>query len=780
MNGELVDPEALDRDPFIQQVEADAKQIATMEAPDRYSIRLHPNEGGITGIWDAALDRFYEEGNQVLRFAEQDNAIEYLSNIQRIRGVEQTEPIFTTPTGVAYKIGDGVSSSEVDHKAVIITIEKVDEDDVWCTMPSEPEQGLESVNRNSFERYLDTGYFSVMDKEQPIKEVDTQREADEAFAGEHLIPRESTFEIDGRRFIVDSVNLDFGSVSLQDVTFQNATGFPIFRSESIEFMRRFVEISEAQRTAELPTEPKLESETVAFYSAEDTHLPYDVEIRTIKTPEPPTPKPELHNFRITDDHLGEGGAKAKFRMNMDAINLLKELEFDGRQATPEEQAVLAKYVGWGGLADAFDETKDNWKNEFAELYATLSPEEYAAARSSTLNAHYTSPTVIKAIYEAVGNMGFETGNILEPSMGVGNFFGCLPETMQNSKLYGVELDSITGRIAKQLYPKADITIAGFETTDRRDFYDLAIGNVPFGQYQVNDRAYNKLGFSIHDYFFAKALDQVRPGGVVAFVTSRYTMDKQSPEVRKYIAQRADLLGAIRLPNNAFKANAGTEVVSDIIFLQKRDRPIEIEPDWVQLGKNDDGFSINRYFIDNPEMVLGRQTSESTQYGKQDFTVEPYENLDLGVQLKYAIQNIKGSYIEAELPDLGDGEAIDTSIPADPNVKNYSYTVVDGEVYYRENSRMVKPELNATAIERVRGMVELRDCVQNLIGQQMDGYISDETIRQTQRELDTLYDNFTAKHGLINSRGNALAFADDSSYYLLCSLEVLDEDNNLKG
>jgi len=466
-------------------------------------------------------------------------------------------------------------------------------------------------------------------------------------------------------------------------------------------------------------------------------------------------------------------------MNMDAINLLKELEFDGRQATPEEQVILSKYVGWGGLADAFDETKDNWKNEFAELYATLSPEEYAAARSSTLNAHFTSPTVIKAIYEAVGNMGFETGNILEPSMGVGNFFGCLPEAMQNSKLYGVELDSITGRIAKQLYPKADITIAGFETTDRRDFYDLAIGNVPFGQYQVNDRAYNKLGFSIHDYFFAKALDQVRPGGVVAFVTSRYTMDKQSPEVRKYIAQRADLLGAIRLPNNAFKANAGTEVVSDIIFLQKRDRPIEIEPDWVHLGKNDDGFAINSYFLDNPEMVLGRQTSESTQYGKQDFTVEPYENLDLGVQLKYAIQNINGTYTEAELPELGEGEAIDTSIPADPNVKNYSYTVVDGDVYYRENSRMVKPELNATATERVKGMVELRDCVQKLIGQQMDGFVSDASIRETQRELNDLYDKFTAKHGLINSRGNALAFADDSSYYLLCSLEVLDEDNNLK-
>ena len=605
------------------------------------------------------------------------------------------------------------------------------------------------------------------------------READEAFANEYLIPHESTFEIDGRRFVVDSVNLDFGKVSLQDVTFQNAAGFPIFRSESIAFMRGLMEISEVQRTAEPPAEPQLESETAAFYSAEENNLPFDVEIRTIKTPEPPIPKPELHNFRITDDHLGEGGAKAKFRMNMDAINLLKELEFDGRQATPEEQVILSRYVGWGGLADAFDETKDNWKSEFAELYTALSPEEYAAARSSTLNAHYTSPTVIKAIYEAVCSMGFETGNILEPSMGVGNFFGLLPESMQNSRLYGVELDSITGRIAKQLYPKADITVAGFETTDRRDFYDLAIGNVPFGQYQVNDRAYNKLGFSIHDYFFAKALDQVRPGGVVAFVTSRYTMDKQSPEVRKYIAQRAELLGAIRLPNNAFKANAGTEVVSDIIFLQKRDRPIEIEPDWIHLGKNDDGFAINSYFIDHPEMILGRQTSESTQYGKQDFTVEPIEGLELADQLHDAVKYIRGTYTEAELPELGAGEAIDTSIPADPNVKNYSYTVVDGNVYYRENSRMVKPDLNAAAMERVKGMVELRDCVQKLIGQQMDGYTPDEVIRQTQRELNELYDNFTAKHGLINSRGNALAFADDSSYYLLCSLEVLDEDNNLK-
>ena len=463
---------------------------------------------------------------------------------------------------------------------------------------------------------------------------------------------------------------------------------------------------------------------------------------------------------------------------MAAINLLKELEFEGAQATPEQQEILSRYVGWGGLADAFDESKDNWKDEFAELYATLSPEEYAAARASTLNAHYTSPTVIKAIYEAVGNMGFQTGNILEPAMGVGNFFGLLPQEMQGSRLYGVELDSITGRIAKQLYPKADITVAGFETTDRRDFFDLAIGNVPFGQYQVNDRAYNKLGFSIHDYFFAKTLDQVRPGGVIAFVTSRYTMDKQSPEVRKYIARRAELLGAIRLPNNAFKANAGTEVVSDIIFLQKRDRPIDIEPDWVHLGENEDGFSINQYFIDNPEMVLGRQTSESTQYGRQDFTVEPYEDLDLATQLRYAIQNIGGKYEAAELPDLGENETIQDTIPADPNVKNYSYAVVDGEVYYRENSVMVKPNLNATAKERVKGMAELRDCVHRLIDLQM--WESDDiSIRAEQQKLNRLYDRFTEKYGLINSRGNALAFADDSSYYLLCSLEMLDDEDKTK-
>ena len=421
------------------------------------------------------------------------------------------------------------------------------------------------------------------------------------------------------------------------------------------------------------------------------------------------------NFHITDDALGVGGAKAKFRANMAAINLLKELEFEGLQATSEQQEVLSHYVGWGGLADAFDPDKAGWRAEYDELKGVLSPKEYAAARASTLNAHYTSPTVIRAIYDAVESMGFQTGNILEPSMGVGNFFGMLPESMKSSRLYGVELDSITGRIAKQLYPKADITVAGFETTDRKDFFDLAVGNVPFGQYQVSDRAFDKLGFSIHNYFFAKALEQVRPGGVVAFVTSRYTMDAKDSTARKYIAQRADFLGAIRLPNNAFRANAGTDVVSDIIFLQKRDRPIEIEPDWVHTGiwrnpgANADGFSINQYFIDHPEMVLGRQTSESTQYGRQDFTVAPIEGADLAEQLSGAIRNIRGTYAEAELPDLGEDETIVETVPADPNVRNFSYTVVDGELYYRQNSIMTKPDFNATAKERAKGMVELRDC-----------------------------------------------------------------------
>ena len=484
------------------------------------------------------------------------------------------------------------------------------------------------------------------------------------------------------------------------------------------------------------------------------------------------------NFRITDDDLGAGGAKAKFQANLNAIQLLKHLEAEGLQASPEQQEILSRYVGWGGLPDAFDASKPSWASEYQELKAALTPEEYTAARASTLNAHYTSPTVIRAIYEAVGNMGFQTGNILEPSMGIGNFFGMLPENMRGSRLYGVELDSITGRIAKQLYPKANITIAGFETTDRRDFFDLAVGNVPFGQYKVNDPAYNKLGFNIHNYFFAKALDQVRPGGVVAFVTSRYSMDAQNPSVRKYLAQRADLLGAIRLPNTAFKANAGTEVVSDILFLQRRDRVMDIEPDWVHLGQTEDGYAINSYFLDHPEMVMGRNSSESTAHG-MDYTVEPLEDSSLADQLHEAVQHIHGTYQEAELPDLGEGESIQNTLPADPDVKNFSYTLVDGEVYFRENSIMVRPDLNATAKERIKGMLALSTCVHELIDLQMDETIPDSAIQDKQAELNRLYDSFTENHGLINSRGNKLAFSDDSSYFLLCALEVMDDDGNFQ-
>ena len=529
--------------------------------------------------------------------------------------------------------------------------------------------------------------------------------------------------------------------------------------------------------------------TVAIYPAEENRMPYDIVIQTIgsKSPALDAVEPERStlelagNFHITDDDLGVGGPKQKFARNIEAIRTLFKLEEEHRGATAEEQQVLSQYVGWGGLADAFDPNKDGWAKEYAELKGLLSEDEYAATRSSTLNAHYTSPTVIRGIYDAVERMGFRSGNILEPSMGVGNFFGMLPDTMQGSRLYGVELDSITGRIAKKLYPQADITVAGFETTDRRDFYDLAVGNVPFGQYKVNDKAYNKLGFSIHNYFFAKAIDQVRPGGIVAFVTSRYTMDSKDSTARKHMAERADLLGAIRLPNNAFKANAGTEVVSDIIFLQKRDRPADIEPAWVQLGKTEDGFAINQYFVDHPEMVLGELTAESTQYGREELTVAPLEGTSLADQLAEAVRHIEGQYTAAEVdtPDIAEEETTRRTLPADPEVKNFSYTVVDGEVFYRENSVMTQVELSDTAKGRVTGMVELRQIVNELIQQQLEDY-PDEDIKATQERLNAAYDAFTAKYGLLNDRRNGRLFEQDSSYYLLCSLENLDEQGQLKS
>ena len=553
-----------------------------------------------------------------------------------------------------------------------------------------------------------------------------------------------TIRLDGKDFTVETV----GTLNIQLRDPDEV--YPVARSESKENLERLL------------------------------RQPGNIHLHNLTVNLTPAPEP-AGNFRITDDHLGEGGAKQKYARNIEAIRTLFKLEQEHRGATAEEQQVLSQYVGWGGLSDAFDPGKDSWAKEYAELKGLLSEDEYVAARSSTLNAHYTSPTVIRGIYDAVERMGFRSGNILEPSMGVGNFFGMLPDTMQDSRLYGVELDSITGRIAKKLYPQADITVAGFETTDRRDFYDLAVGNVPFGNYKVNDKAYNKLGFSIHNYFFAKAIDQVRPGGVVAFVTSRYTMDSKDSTARKHMAERADLLGAIRLPNNAFRANAGTDVVSDIIFLQKRDRPIDHEPDWVQLGKTEDGFAINQYFVDHPEMVLGQLTTESTQYGREELTVAPIEGANLADQLAEAVQHIEGQYteVEVETPDIADAENEKHILPADPDVKNFSYTVVDGEVFYRENSVMTQVELSDTAKGRVTGMVELRQIVNDLIDQQLNDY-PDEDIKATQERLNAAYDAFTAKYGLLNDRRNGRLFEQDSSYYLLCSLENLDEQGQLKS
>ena len=658
---------------------------------------------------------------------------------------------------------------------------------------------------------------------------------------EDYLPIGSVINMDGREFRVDGVDFDKGKVSLQDMALADVR-MPIFREESLSLVRELYEQQDEALDAapekavdykvgdsvvvDLPT--KTIEGTIGYVGETDVRidtsaqgyswsnevlnkqqfedglrqdeptpdekldkLPISVEINGEWQTFPDAaaadealnvePVPEAAgNFRITDDHLGEGGAKQKYARNIEAIRTLFQLEQEHRGATAEEQQILSQYVGWGGLPDAFDDKKDSWAKEYTELKGLLSEEEYVAARASTLNAHYTSPVVIHSIYDTVERMGFRSGNILEPSMGVGNFFGMLPDTMQDSRLYGVELDSITGRIAQKLYPEASIKVAGFETTDRRDFYDLAVGNVPFGQYRVNDKAYNKFGFSIHNYFFAKAIDQVRPGGIVAFVTSRYTLDSKDSSARKHIAERADLLGAIRLPNTAFKANAGTEVVSDIIFLQKRDRPIDHEPDWVQLGKTEDGFAINQYFVDHPEMVLGELTTESTQYG-HDLTVAPIEGTSLADQLAEAVQHIEGQYTAAEVdaPDIAEEETTRRTLPADPDVKNFSYTVVDGEVFYRENSVMTQVELSDTAKGRVTGMVELRQIVNELIDQQLNDY-PDEDIKETQAKLNAAYDAFTAKYGLLNDRKNGRLFEQDSSYYLLCSLENLDEQGQLKS
>ena len=827
VNGQVADPEKLDNDPFIQRVMADVEAISREGIPADEPEQPSPHNSRVL-----VSDEEYAAARGTLRErTSYDPAvlpyhvgdIVYLDDRAHQITELRDETVQLLPTGMSYPIYRAESREQFEQllradkrngfytEILPVDPDKADQD-LWDVLShgliSEQEKAelselLRTGKTNSeVALWLSRAYPNIVE----TMELETGDTADYRTTPEGI--ELEVLGADEKRLAMLSFRWNQVAPLLRGLYARQLDGFGQERPEP---------------AAEPPA---YHAETVAVYPGDKNHLPYDVVIQTLRTnePEPPAPAAEpektpdevldehpisiqvngqwqtfpnakaaeeasyeeykanlrrnAKNFRITDEHLGEGGPKAKFQANINAIRLLKELEAAGQQASPEQQEVLSRYVGWGGLSDAFDPEKPAWAAEYAQLKELLTRSEYAAARGSTLNAHYTSPTVIKAIYEAVGRMGFETGNILEPSCGVGNFFGMLPEKLRNSRLYGVELDSISGRIAKQLYPKADITVAGFETTDRRDFYDLAVGNVPFGQYQVRDKAYDKLNFSIHNYFFAKALDQVRPGGVVAFVTSRYTMDTKDSTVRRYLAQRAELLGAIRLPNDAFKKNAGAEVVSDIIFLQKRDRPLDIVPEWTQTGQTQDGFAINRYFLDHPEMVLGRQEPESTAHG-MDYTVNPIEGLELADQLHDAVKYIHGTYQEAELPELGEGEAIDTSIPADPNVKNYSYTVVDGAVYFRENSRMVRPDLNATAEARVKGLVGLRECVQQLIDLQMDAATPDSAIRDKQAELNRLYDSFSAKYGLINDRANRLAFADDSSYYLLCALEVIDEDGKLE-
>ena len=826
VNGQVVAPEKLDNDPFIQQVMQDVEAVSAEEqaeaeppAPDlsgqpvtRKGDTLTIGSGEPTHEMDITVsDEEYEAIRQAIPETEAPTASDpatppyhvgdtvYLENQEYQITELREDTVQLLPSGMSYPIFRAESQERFE---TLLRADTRNEaiNEFLPVNPDTADQDLRDVLAHSLIGAPDKAELSeLMRTGKPNREIaqwlgrafpgiietmelETGDTADYRTTSEGI--ELEVLDADEKRLAMLYFRWDEVAPLLRGLFARQLDGFGQEQAEPyMEAPAAVEEPAEAAKPVEEPAAeaPAFHSEPVTVYPGEQNHLPYDVVVERLHVdqpePTPPEPRPP-ENFRILDDDLGKGGPKEKFWCNIKAIATLKQIEQENRYATPEEQHILSQYVGWGGLADAFDPDKPAWAAEYAELKELLTQEEYTAARASTLNAHYTSPIVIRAIYDAVEQMGFRTGNILEPSCGVGNFFGMLPESMAGSRLYGVELDSISGRIAKQLYPKADITVAGFETTDRRDFYDLAIGNVPFGQYQVNDKAYNKLGFNIHNYFFAKSLDQVRPGGVVAFVTSRYTMDAKDSTVRRYLAQRAELLGAIRLPNNAFKANAGTEVVSDILFLQKRDRPLDITPDWTQTGRTEEGFTVNQYFLDHPEMVLGRQEPESTAHG-MDYTVNPIEGMELADQLHNAVQHIHGTYQEAALPELGEGEDIDDSLPADPDVKNYSYTVVDGAVYFRENSRMVRPDLNATAEARVKGLVGLRDCVQQLIDLEMDAAAPDADIRAQMAELNRRYDDFSEKYGLINDRANRLAFADDSSYYLLCALEVLDEDGRLE-
>ena len=774
----------------LYQTQPDRKLCAKALAKE-YGIGGHSHDyldgsrGFVNHDWKGLEFVHYPDHQKItLKWAQVEKYIDLMIQSDRYLTDEEKEQRATRQEASNYNVGDEVVV-DLPTRTIEGTIGYVGETDVRIDTSAHGQSwDNEVINKQQFEQGLR--------QSATAQRVDKMLAQAEAIAKESEVPEYERFSV--RKVVDGKMPLFAIWDDLYDDYYETNHAVPQFSNEKqaesyLENLKKEVADREAAEW--------LKVEHAKFLADKDEPEPSDEELDELPIsavmdgevqtfPDAAALDEALNaapagNFRITDDHLGEGGAKQKYARNIEAIRTLFRLEEEHRGATAEEQQVLSQYVGWGGLADAFDPGKDSWAKEYAELKGLLSEDEYAAARSSTLNAHYTSPTVIRGIYDAVERMGFRSGNILEPSMGVGNFFGMLPDTMQDSRLYGVELDSITGRIAKMLYPQADITVAGFETTDRRDFYDLAVGNVPFGQYKVNDKAYNKLGFSIHNYFFAKAIDQVRPGGVVAFVTSRYTMDSKDSTARKHIAERADLLGAIRLPNNAFRANAGTDVVSDIIFLQKRDRPIDHEPDWVQLGKTEDGFAINQYFVDHPEMILGELTTESTQYGREELTVAPIEGAVLADQLAEAVQHIEGQYVEVEVetPDVADAEVERKTLPADPDVKNFSYAVVDGEVYYRENSIMTQVELSDNAKARVTGMVELRQIVNQLIQEQLDDY-PDEDIKATQAKLNTAYDAFTAKYGLLNDRKNGRLFEDDSSYYLLCSLENLDENKQLKS
>ena len=746
---------------------------------------LDGSRGFVNHDWKGLeFDHYPDHQKITLKWAQVEKYIDLMIQSDRYLTDEEKEQRTTRQEASNYNVGDEVVV-DLPTRTIEGTIGYVGETDVRIDTSAHGQSwDNEVINKQQFEQGLR--------QSATAQRVDKMLAQAEAIAKESEVPEYERFSV--RKVVDGKMPLFAIWDDLYDDYYETNHAVPQFSNEKqaesyLENLKKEVADREAAEW--------LKVEHAKFLADKDEPEPSDEELDELPIsavmdgevqtfPDAAALDEALNaapagNFRITDDHLGEGGAKQKYARNIEAIRTLFRLEEEHRGATAEEQQVLSQYVGWGGLADAFDPGKDSWAKEYAELKGLLSEDEYAAARSSTLNAHYTSPTVIRGIYDAVERMGFRSGNILEPSMGVGNFFGMLPDSMANSRLYGVELDSITGRIAQKLYPQADITVAGFETTDRRDFYDLAVGNVPFGNYKVNDKAYNKLGFSIHNYFFVKAIDQIRPGGIVAFVTSRYTMDSKDSTARKQMAERADLLGAIRLPNNAFRANAGTDVVSDIIFLQKRDRPIDHEPEWVQLGKTENGFAINQYFVDHPEMILGELTTESTQYGREELTVAPIEGAVLADQLAEAVQHIEGQYVEVEVetPDVADAEVERKTLPADPDVKNFSYAVVDGEVYYRENSIMTQVELSDNAKARVTGMVELRQIVNQLIQEQLDDY-PDEDIKATQAKLNTAYDAFTAKYGLLNDRKNGRLFEDDSSYYLLCSLENLDENKQLKS